>query len=301
MLSTEQKVLDIFQQFRMAPTALDEFETKGKQVLTDKLTGFIGAGKTIQFVMLGFPFKSTNSRDKVLGTKPDLAEQVTMENFAHFNSLVKEVYEPGIQLTMASDGYAFNNILGVPDKVVEEYQEISMDMNGSGPVKFFNLKDAYSSTSDTARQKMFDHFGISWVELERRILFDTDMNILYRGMIRFMEEELAIKEHPSRNQLNKAAKLLTREMMLANEAYSQLVTKEFSDSIRLSMHPSINSGKKFSFQLIPGENVRHSAWHACLFVNQEGAYETIHKKDALAKGLQLVYKDGQPYNFTFNF
>lgn len=179
-------------------------------------------------------------------------------------------------------------------------QERLPEEKACGLLLFFNLKDAYSSTPDTARQKMFDHFGISWVELEKRILFDPDMNFLYRGMIRFMEEELAIKDYPSRNQLNKAAKLLTREMMLANEAYSQLVSKEFEKSIRLSMHPSVNNGKKFSFQLIPGK-AKYSAWHSCIFVNQEGVYETIHKKDALEQGLQLVYKDGQPYNFTFNF
>ncbi len=61
-----------------------------------------------------------------------------------FNKMISEVYSPGINITMASDGYAFNDILGVSDRVVEQYQEISMDMAKDGPVSWFNVKDAYT-------------------------------------------------------------------------------------------------------------------------------------------------------------
>lgn len=53
-------------------------------------------------------------------------------------------------------------------------------------------------------------------------------------MIRFMEEELANREHASKSQLHKAAKKLAKQMMFANESYSGLVAKEFAHAIRLS-------------------------------------------------------------------
>jgi pyoverdine/dityrosine biosynthesis protein Dit1 len=170
------------------------------------------------------------------------------------------------------------------------------------PMKWFTLEDAYSQYSSLAqmRERLALHYGITDVELERRILMDADVNMLYRGMIRFMEAELAMKEMPSRNQLNKAAKLLARQMMLRNEAYSGLVNENFKDHIRLSMHPSINNGKKFSFQLIQSEKAIYSPWHGALLVDEMGDLATIHKKDAIEKGYELVMENGRPYYYAAN-
>lgn len=131
-----------------------------------------------------------------------------------------------------------------------------------------------------------------------RILFEPDTTSLYRGMIRFMGEELAMYEYPSNNQREKAAKKLAREMMFRNEAYSNLVTHEFGNMIRLSMHQSTNSGKKFSFKLLPGDQ-KHSAWHSAIVKSGESIM-TMHRKDALAQGYELIYVDGKPNHFVTN-
>lgn len=85
-------------------------------------------------------------------------------------------------------------------------------------------------------------------------------------------------------------------MMLRNEAYSKLIATEFSDSIRLSMHPSVNNGTKFSFQLIPSPKAWTSPWHCALLLDR-GEMVTIHKKDAEAHGFTLVSKDGRPHHY----
>ena len=77
-----KEILEIFQKFRMAPTPLDQYDSIGKTILSDKMKPFISANKPIDFVILGFPMKSPNNRDKVLGTLPDLAEEVTFKNFS---------------------------------------------------------------------------------------------------------------------------------------------------------------------------------------------------------------------------
>jgi pyoverdine/dityrosine biosynthesis protein Dit1 len=115
-----------------------------------------------------------------------------------------------------------------------------------------------------------------------------------------MEEELRPRGFTSGNQLTKAAKSLTREMMLRNEAYSNLVKKEFSSMVRLSMHPSVNNGAKYSFQLIPSPKAHHSAWHCALVVNNDGSLETMHRKDADALGYELVSVDNRPYYYKSN-
>lgn len=299
MQQTVENILSVFQNYRMEPTSVDQYETSGKKILTDRISKFVGVNEPIKFAMLGFPFKSTNKRDKVLGEEPDMAEQVSLENFARFNNDVKQHYSPGIRIGMASDGFVFNELLGVNESVVSRYMDQSQELahNADAPVDWFTLKDFYSGSIGSAREKLFANFGTTKEEMELLILTDVDVNILYRGMIRFMEEEIAIKHYDSRNQKHKEAKRLTREMMLANEAYSRLTRHELSDWIRISMHQSVNNGKKFSFKMIPGTDTHHSAWHCVLAVSDNGTYSTLHKKDAIWRGYELMNKDGRPYFF----
>jgi len=292
------KIVETFEQFRMPATAIDQYQTGGKVKFANQVCQYVKTGKPIEFVMLGYPMKSPNARDKVLGVLPDLGEEASMHNFARFNTAVKQHYAPGINLTIISDGYVFSDVVGVSDRIVAAYQEAAIHMARVAPVQWYDLTDFYNKKSTLAgmRDKLNAQFGITDQELEQRVLFDPDVNALYRGMIRFMELDLAIHPYDSANQLHKAAKRTARAMMLRNEAYSQLIATEFSDYIRLSMHPGTNT-KKFSFQLIPGANAHHSPWHGTV-VNTGTEYVTMHKRDAEAAGYQLVYKEGQPYNYV---
>jgi pyoverdine/dityrosine biosynthesis protein Dit1 len=292
-----QNILNIFERYRMAPTAVDQYEQTGKQILAGRIESFVASNSTIKFAMLGLPFKSTNKRDKVLGDLPDLGEELTVKNFQNFNAEIKQVYAPGVKIKVASDGYVFNDLLGIDDNTVHTYTHLSGQFSSDSTMEIIDLNAFYSGGDiATKRDKLMQHFGYSWDKMEQEILFNPDVNFLYKGMIKFMQEELAWKDFPSNEQRRKAAKKLVREMMLRNEAYNLLVRKELSDHIRLSMHPSVNNGYKYSFKLIPGANTRHSAWHSCILIDGNEVI-TIHKADAVQAGYELVYKDGQPYNF----
>lgn len=298
-MTTVNKILDVFQSFRMPALPIDQYEQVGKTILAEKMSPFVSAQRPIDFVMLGYPMKSPNDRDKVLGKLPDMAEQVSFDNFTCFNDRVKEFYPPGVNISIVSDGFIFSDVLDVPDKVVCEYEERNKELSKEAPVKWHDLTSFYRKGMDMSamREKVMEQFGITTEELERRILLDPDVNSLYRGMIRFMEEDLAIRKFDSNSQLHKRAKIVGREMMFRNEAYSRLIQSNFGAHIRLSMHPSINNGTKYSFQLIPSPNARHSPWHASLLIHADGSMETIKRKDAEAQGYSLVYKDNQPYYF----
>lgn len=301
MNQTIANILTVFSGFRMAPTAIDQYEAIGKNILAQKIEAFTSAGKPIEFSMLGIPFKSINTRDKTIGTMPDLGEELMFKNFANFGEKIKNIYSPGIEMHVVSDGYIFNDLMDVPDKTVQEYEEINKDLSREAPVIIHDLQDFYGGQSiSSARGKVIQQFGITEQELERRILTDEDINFLYKGMIRFMQQDLAIKNYDSGNQLHKAAKKLAREMMFRNEAYSKLVQTEFSDKIRLSMHPSVNNGTKYSFQLIDSPMAFYSPWHCAIVKTKEGYYATIHRKDADAAGMELVNVGGRPYYFIEN-
>lgn len=298
--TTAEKIVAIFEQFRMIPTILDQFDTIGKEVFIQKLLHFILNNQTIQFVMLGFPFKSTNSRDKVLGILPDYAEELSIQTFLKFTEMIKNIYSPGAIINIASDGYVFNELLGVSDSIVQQYKEICLSFaNGNSCFQILDLNDFYSQLMlSDKRNRLFQQFGIDEQMLQAKILYDPDVNYLYKGMVIFMQEEIAPRqEWVSNNQHHKAAKKLAKEMMLMNEAYSNLVKHEFSNNIRLSMHPSVNNGAKYSFQMISPES-KHSAWHSTVLISKTNNITTTHKRDALLlPDYELVEKNNQPYYF----
>lgn len=227
-----------------------------------------------------------------------MGEQVSIETFDRFTSEIKKVYPKGAKIRIMSDGFVFNNLLGVHDNTVHQYKEICLDMAKGTSFEIIDLHDFYTGLSlQQKREKLMSQFGITTEKLEQEILYNADVNWLYKGMIRFMFEELAMKSFSSRNQHQKEAKKLARNMMFANEAYSNIVNHNFSSAIRLSMHPSLNNGRKFSFQMI-SEHSHHSAWHSAILMNQyTEEITTIHRKDAIEEGLELVYVNNQPSHF----
>lgn len=293
-------ILEIFQLFRMAPLTIDEYEQKGKALLAAKIETFVKLNVPIPFTMLGYPFKSTNNRDKVIGTLPDLGEEESLRNFGIFNDMVKAIYSPGIHIHIVNDGFAFNDLLGVFDHAVKEYEEITLDMAKGMPITIYDLTHFYNDHRIfTMREKLMLQWAPTDAQLQNDILNDLDTQMLYRGMSIFMEQELANRPYDSRNQRHKAAKILTREMMRRNQAYSALMNSHFSDMIRISMHPSVNNGKKYSWNLYPtdAQLVHHSPWHSALLRRADGKLETIHRKDAEMAGYDLIWKDQRPYYF----
>lgn len=292
-----QEIVTAFEGFRMPPTFIDEFNQGGREQLLAQITPFVEQNKTIEFMMLGYPFKSTNHRDKTIGTLPDLAEEISLMHFGYFGRTISEIYPPGVHIHLVSDGFVFNDLLDEQNKVVEEYAEVTKDMARQAPVQLVSLRDFYPGDCLTmAREKLMTHFGITDVELESRIILDHNVNALYRGMIRFMEEELAFRSFASKRQHHLAAKTLAKKMMFRNEAYSHLASHEFPSRIRLSMHPTTNRGK-YSFQLIPSPKAWTSPWHCALLIDNEGDYATVHKKDAEAAGHELVERGGRPFYY----
>ncbi len=298
MNQTANKVLDIFQDFRMSPTVIDQYESKGKEVLLSRIEAFINKNEEIKFSMLGYPFKSQNERDKVIGPLPDLGEELSLKNFETFTKRIQSVYSPGARITIVSDGLAFSDVVGISDVVTAEYYERTVDMSNKRYVEFLDIRDFYPGLNlHQAREKLLTQFLTTEQELQSKILFDANVNELYRGMIKFQTLEMAIQNWNSKTQLQNAAKKMARQMMFRNESFSKMVQSEMSGHIRLSMHNSTNDGTKYSFQLIPSPKAWTSPWHCAILVNSDGEIETIHRKDVNLQTTELVYQNGQAYYF----
>jgi hypothetical protein len=81
----------------------------------DCLVGFVPTvteqierNEPVRLILPGFPFKSPNSKDKVLGALPDLGERFAL---AHLDGLcrnIAEIYEHGAEVLICSDGLVYN-------------------------------------------------------------------------------------------------------------------------------------------------------------------------------------------------
>ncbi|GAB1321086.1 cytochrome P450-dit2 [Madurella fahalii] len=88
---------------------------------------------------------------------------------------------------------------------------------------------------------------------------DPAITALYRGFSRFMLEDLEHHPHTqkmSKSQQKKLSAKVAFEMILRNQAYSNLVEMLFPNHVRLSIHAHNNAGPKFGIQLFDPAKVR---------------------------------------------
>lgn len=75
---------------------------------TATITQQIENHSPIRIILPGFPFKSPNTTDKVLGALPDFGEKLAL---AHLNGLgqnIAAIYEHGAEIHISSDGLVYN-------------------------------------------------------------------------------------------------------------------------------------------------------------------------------------------------
>lgn len=70
----------------------------------------VKAGQPLKMCLPAFPFKSPNSRDKVLGHLPDKAEEFALAHLNGLCSAIQDVYAPGASLRIISDGLVYNGV-----------------------------------------------------------------------------------------------------------------------------------------------------------------------------------------------
>lgn len=116
-----------------------------------------------------------------------------------------------------------------------------------------------TGAAELSRQMMARASGTDATALRARIdASDRGALQLYRGFSRFMAEDLACNRYTrqlSRAELKWLASRVAFEMMLRNDAYSNLVKLFFPNHVGLSIHAHDKAGPKFGIRLF-GRDVR---------------------------------------------
>jgi hypothetical protein len=101
-------ILDVIKTYGVAYERTNHWE--GLENFIPKVKKQVEASEPVRLLLPGFPFKSPNARDKVLGTLPDLGEELAL---AHLNGLcsnIATVYGHGAEVHILSDGLVYNGM-----------------------------------------------------------------------------------------------------------------------------------------------------------------------------------------------
>ncbi|KAH8657513.1 Pyoverdine/dityrosine biosynthesis protein-domain-containing protein [Tricladium varicosporioides] len=286
-----QQIVELFNRRLRHTSTNDQWEFGGREYFKDRIYYYTSRELPCEFCLPAFPCKSSNP-NKVMGSMPDRGEEMGLLKLHGFAREVEEIYPPGAKVWIISDGHVFSDCIGVGDDIVDSYTSKLVEMNNrvsaeqvSNRVKFaslvdlFDLKNSYeaSNLAQDLNIPGINHYVDTCLEDEaelcRCILMsgcqsdraalrkkidsgDPAILALYRGFSRFMLEDLEL--HPAtknmtKSQRKKLSVKVSFEMIMRNQAYSNLVELLFPDHVRLSIHAHNNSGPKFGIQLFEKE------------------------------------------------
>lgn len=264
-----------------------------------KVTEQIFNNAQLTFLLPAFPAKSP-SPEKTSGIHPDLGEVLALRGLDEMCKKISAVYGPGAKVVICSDGRVFSDVVSVPDKHIDEYGEwienIIKEFNFSN-LSTFSMDDLYPGThGDQLRERLVWRYAKSVDEIRFLVINDDNYRALFNGVHKFMMEDhgaLSENQGLSKNQLSKKTKLLTYELIRRSDAWSELLTDQFGDVARLSIHAYPITHQKFGVKLLSSSDKWATPWHN-VTVKIDNTFQLMHKSKAIELGA-IEKKHGGKY------
>ncbi|KAA8649276.1 hypothetical protein EYZ11_007960 [Aspergillus tanneri] len=307
------EILDVLNRYRtVLPSEVEDRTDEGNLRFLSIIYSRVRAQKPIQLVLPAFPFKSPNRKSKTLGCLPDKGEQVAMAHLNGLCSAVSDVYTPGAELTIASDGLVYNDLLGVSDREVWEYGQalrVMVKEEGFDHIRFVHLRDIlymvddvpldatrYEEKAPEFRDSLIRNHTLSDSDVNARIASDEDVCTTYRGYIKFLTKDLGhTMEECSKSQHKKKCEQIAKKMIVRGAAFAAAIAKSFPEHVRLSIHPS-NGSKKISISVLPQTVLPITPWHSSPSFSVDGRMK-FQQREVFDSDetMELVYRNGQPW------
>ncbi|KAF3040587.1 hypothetical protein E8E11_005764 [Didymella keratinophila] len=312
--ATATKVLRIIEQYGLSyerTGTWDGFETFLPIVL-----GQVTRGESIKMLLPGFPFKSPNSRDKVLSNLPDLGEELALKHLNGLCENIKAVYEHGAEVHITSDGLVYNDLLGVPTEDVWNFGEavrqitVENDLHHLSFLRLWDLlgtpgtwsKEHYLANASNIRQELLARFGDPQFEADVANKSTSDMQMTHTKYLEFLKSDLLLSKKWLAQSPEEQAVTISetaKAMMGRWKAFSAALAAHPTEYVRLSIHDS--GGKdKLSMALIPQKQrgaLGATPWHSVVVAELDGSYRSVQRHTVDLEKYELVHKNGRPYFF----
>ncbi|PBP16616.1 hypothetical protein BUE80_DR012495 [Diplocarpon rosae] len=279
------------------------------------INGIVKSGGLLHLTLPAFPFKSPNSIDKVLGTLPDIGEEIAL---ARLEGLCADLERKfcKTQLSIVSDGLVYNDLLGVKDETVWKYGSALRELarRKFPHISFVRLNqlvstgteeaktlDEYLATAGMYRDQLVASHTPAGFDVKTHLEQDPSALMTYRGYIKFLETDLAYaegREGLSKKGRKKLNEIVAKKMIVRGTAFSNAVSSAFPNAVRLSIHPSLNK-KKLPISLFPGSNNNFvTPWHTASVIEMNGTIRLAHRSTLSADPkYELVTRRGLPSHF----
>ncbi len=264
-----------------------------------KVTSAILKQQPIRFVLPAFPGKSPNL-NKVLGRLPDMAERQALRFLNKICQRIEDIYEPGAEMVICSDGRVFSDVVGISEEAITSYQnELSRmirDLNLKH-IRVFNLDDYGNNEDfDQVRSELMQKHGQSLNALKEKVRRgkaetanpeEIEAHRMYCGITRFLfEDALSPGQTQSRTAIQKACRVRAYEVIRRSNAWSELLEAEFPEAVRLSIHPQACGSRKLGIQLL-GIQTWLTPWHG-VAVKKDGDFVLMKRSEAEDLNSRLV-------------
>ena len=215
---------------------------------------------------------------------------------------IGEIYPPGAQLTICSDGHVFSDLVGVDDETVSAYnaeirqwiEEMKLDR-----LRFFNLQDLYSKPDyPRLRAELLPQFSETLTQVRARVKEVEAQRHLFDGLHRFLFEDHAAT-HPrlSRNRARQVTKELTYQVILRSNAWGRIVALHFPDAVRLSIHPQAAHSEKVGILLTPALDNWVTPWHGVALLRDQD-FLLVKRQQAEELGAGLYCEAERPLHYV---
>lgn len=289
-----QDILNIVFQFRRtagAHTSCDQSCSFCQSPHLNPVISAIAASKPVTFVLPAFPGKSPNLA-KVLSPLPDMAERLALQFLDKLCEHIREVYSPGAQIILCSDGRVFSDIIGMNEADVSAYQlelDAIIQELGLANLSTFNLDETFRGKDFVQmRHELMQSYGASQESLREKVLRDSEAERMYCGITRFLVEDSTFPgQTKSRTAIQKESKAKAYEVIRRSNAWSEFIAQRFTNAVRLSIHPQACGSKKIGIRLIGTESWM-TPWHG-VAVRTDSGFTLLKRSEAETLGARLVF------------
>jgi pyoverdine/dityrosine biosynthesis protein Dit1 len=266
------------------------------------IEAFVLAGLPVRLVLPAFPGKSPN-RAKVLGTLPDMAEELALGFLDSLTSRIRKIYAPGAEIVICSDGRVFSDAVGIPDDDITAYHRELRAMIAAlphGAVSLFTLDQVPEFAGlghHEMRTVLTERHAVPLDLLRSRIRLGEDLP-LYRAITRFLFEDGNTPEYAgSRAALQRDARTRAYVVIQRSKAWGDFLALRFPGSVRLSIHPQPCSTAKLGVRLGESTGTWLTPWHG-VAVDVGGRAVLMKRAEAERLNCELVERGGRPSHYV---
>jgi pyoverdine/dityrosine biosynthesis protein Dit1 len=243
----------------------------GFDELLKKIDYFVLQNKPLLLTMVGFPYKSSNTKDKVLISSADAAEAYSLQYLQNFLSKIKNCYSPGIQLYIFTDGIVFCDIEKVSDATVMEYENNLKILSQNLPdIKIVTMRDLCPHKSAHEIRSLVSSMSPSWEEFNHLLESNNKLHHDVDVLTKRMTFELALLSLSDKEIQAIGLQETHRSMQYSNFLKNFRPDRAISCSVHYQKDVSQKIGLKLSESYV-------TPWHGILIEDDEKMI--VHLKD----------------------